>query len=150
MLYEQIDKDYLAAYKAHQNDKVGVLRLLKAAVKNRLVELKRPGGTLDDAEMLDVIIKQAKQRQDSMEQYKACNRPDLADKEALELEILSAYLPKHLSTAELNEAIAAAIAETGASSAREMGKVISLIMGKYKGQVDGKEVSAMVKQALSK
>lgn len=147
-LAERLNQDYLAAYKAHEAEKVGVLRLLKTAITNRLVELKKPGGTLDDDEILDLILKQAKQRKDSIEQYTQAKRQDLADKEAAELRILEEYLPKPLTEAELEEAIRLAMEETGASSPQEMGKVMGVIMAKYKGRVDGKAVSAMTRQKL--
>ncbi|MCI7568181.1 GatB/YqeY domain-containing protein [Desulfovibrio sp.] len=149
-LFEQIDKDYIQAYKAKDAVRLGVLRLLKTAVKNKLVDLCRPGGTLDDGEMMDLIIKESKQRQDSIEQYRAANRNDLADKEAAELVVLQGYLPKPLSEEELTAVIDAAIAETGASSPRDMGKVISAVMAAHKGRVDGKVLSAAVKARLSK
>lgn len=149
-LFEQIDKDYVQAYKAKDAVRLSVLRLLKTAVKNRLVELRRPGGTLSDEEMMDVIIKEGKQRQDSIEQYTAAGRSDLADKEAAELVVLQSYLPKPLSEEELTAVIDAAIAETGAASPRDMGKVISAVMAAHKGRVDGKVLSAAVKARLSK
>ena len=123
-LFETIEKDYVQAYKAKDAVRLTVLRLLKTAVKNRLVDLCRPGGTLDDAEMLDLIIKEGKQRQDSIEQYTSAGRQDLADKEAAELAVIQGYLPKPLTEEELTALIDATIAEVGATSPREMGKVI--------------------------
>lgn len=148
-LAERIEKDYIAAYKAKEQLKLDVLRLLKTAAKNLLVELKRPGGALTDEEMLGVLIKQGKQRQDSIEQYRAASRPDLADKEAAELAILQEYLPKPLTREELEAATDKAIHSMGASTPQDMGKVISAIMASYKGQVDGKHLSAIVRQRLS-
>lgn len=148
-LYDQIEDEYLKAYKAHENEKVGVLRLLKSAVKNRLVELKRPGGTLNDPEMLDVILKQARQRLDSIEQYKAAGRDDLAGKEAAELEILQTWLPKQLSQAELAEVIGKIITATGAVGNRDMGKVMKELSANYAGRYDGKEASTLVREMLS-
>lgn len=148
-LFDRIEKEYITAYKAKDAVRLGVLRLLKTSVKNKLVELKRPGDSLSDAEMLDVIIKESKQRQDSIEQYGAANRPDLAEKEAAELAILQEYLPKALSAEELAHIIEATVTELGASSPRDMGKVISAIMAAHKGQVDGKALSEAVKQRLS-
>ena len=144
-LFETIEKDYVQAYKAKDAVRLTVLRLLKTAVKNRLVDLCRPGGTLDDAEMLDLIIKEGKQRQDSIEQYTTAGRQDLADKEAAELAVIQSYLPKPLTEEELTALIDATIAEVGATSPREMGKVISAIMAGHKGRVDGKALSAAVK-----
>ena len=149
-LFEQIEKDYIQAYKAKDSVRLTVLRLLKTAVKNKLVDLCRPGGTLDDGEMMDLIIKEGKQRQDSIEQYTAAGRNDLADKEAAELVVLQSYLPKPLTEEELTAVIDAAIAETGAASPRDMGKVISAVMAAHKGRVDGKVLSAAVKARLAK
>ena len=148
-LFEQIDKDYVQAYKAKDAVRVGVLRLLKTAVKNRLVDLRRPGGTLSDEEMLDVIIKEGKQRQDSIEQYTAVGRTDLADKEAAELAIIQDYLPKALSPEELSQLIDTTISAVGATTPRDMGKVISAIMATHKGRVDGKALSEAVKARLA-
>ena len=141
-LFETIEKDYVQAYKAKDAVRLTVLRLLKTAVKNRLVDLCRPGGTLDDAEMLDLIIKEGKQRQDSIEQYTSAGRQDLADKEAAELAVIQSYLPKPLTEEELTALI-------DATSPREMGKVISAIMATHKGRVDGKALSAAVKARLT-
>lgn len=148
-LSEQIEKEYIQAYKAKDSVRLAVLRLLKTAAKNRLVEFKRPGGALSDAEMLDVIIKEGKQRQDSIEQYTAANRADLADKEAAELKILQEYLPKALSREELVEIIETTITELQAAAPKDMGRVISAIMAAHKGRVDGKILSEAVKKRLS-
>lgn len=148
-LNERIELEYIQAYKAKQQLKLDVLRLLKTAIKNLLVEYRRPGGSLDDAEVMDVLLRQAKQRQDSIEQYRAADRHDLADKEAAELSILQEYLPTPLSSEELLAVIDAAIAETQASKPQDMGKVMARIMEQYKGRVDGKELSATVRKRLS-
>ncbi len=149
-LNERIEKDYITAYKAKEQLKLDVLRLLKTAAKNLLVELRRSGGSLDDAEMMDVLLRQAKQRQDSIVQFNEAGRPDLAEKEAAELEILQEYLPKPLTAEELAAAIDQAIADTGAQSPQEMGKVMNAIMASYKGRVDGKSLSTTVRERLSK
>ena len=148
-LTEQIDNDYVEAYKAKDALRVSVLRMVKTAAKNRLVELRRPGGTLDDDELLDVFIKEAKQRQDSIEQYTTAGRPDLAEKEAQELAILTHYLPKKLSPEELDAAVNAAVEDLGATGPRDMGRVISAITTAFQGRADGKEVAAAVKKRLS-
>ena len=142
---EQIDKDYIQAYKAKDQVKLGTLRLLKTAAKNRQVELMRP---LEDDDYMDVLLREVKQRQDSIEQYTSAGRQDLADKEAAELAVIQGYLPKPLTEEELTALIDATIAEVGATSPREMGKVISAIMATHKGRVDGKAVSAAVKARL--
>lgn len=145
-LSTRIEQDYIAAYKAKDTLRVGVLRLLKTAAKNLQVELMRP---ITDEELATVIQKQAKQRQDSIEQYSAANRPDLAAKEADELAILKEYLPEPLSAAELDAAIENVVAELGVTNMSGMGKVIKAVMDGYKGRVDGKAVSAAVKARLS-
>lgn len=147
-LFDQIEKDYILAYKAKDSVRLTVLRLLKTAVKNRLVDLRRPGGSLSDEEMMDVIIKEGKQRQDSIEQYTAAQRPDLAEKEAAELVVLKEYLPKALSQEELLSLVESTITGLGATSPKDMGRVISAIMAGHKGQVDGKALSEAVKKRL--
>ena len=113
------------------------------------MDLRRPGGSLSDEEMLDVIIKEGKQRQDSIEQYTAAKRADLAEKEAAELRILQEYLPKALSPEELTEIIETTVTELQAATPKDMGRVISAVMGSYKGRVDGKALSEAVKKRLS-
>ena len=148
-LSERIEKDYISAYKAKEQAKLNVLRLLKTAAKNLLVELKRNHEMLDDTEMLDVILRQAKQRQDSILQFTDAGRQDLANKEATELAILQEYLPKALSQEELKEVISQAIEETHAQSPKDMGKVMNYIMATYKGRVDGKSLSDTIRKRLS-
>lgn len=148
-LADKLSQDYIAAYKTHDTAKLDVLRLLKTAITNRLVELKQSGGKLDDNEIMSLVFKQAKQRKDSIEQYGAAGRKDLADKETAELHILEEYLPKQLTGAEMQAAVMEAIKETGAACPQEMGKVMGAIMAKYKGRVDGKAVSALIRQMLA-
>ncbi len=139
---EKIDKDYLEAYKAHEKTRLGTLRLLKTAAKNRQVELMRP---LTDEDYMDVLLKQAKQRQDSIEQYRNAGRDDLADAEAAELEVLRDYLPKALSSEELEAVVTRAVEPLLDGGMKMMGKAIQAIMTEYKGRVDGKAVSDAVK-----
>ncbi len=139
---EKIDKDYLEAYKAHEKTRLGTLRLLKTAAKNRQVELMRP---LTDEDYLDVLLKQAKQRQDSIEQYRNAGRNDLADAEAAELEVLRDYLPQTLSPEELDAAVTRAVEPLLDGGMKMMGKAIQAVMAAYKGRVDGKTVSDAVK-----
>lgn len=145
-LASKIETDFITAYKAKDALRLSVLRMLKTALKNQQVELKRE---LNDDEILDVIAKQAKQRQDAIDQFTQANRQDLADKEADELVILKEYLPEALSADELAQAIDAAIAEVGAQGMQDMGKVMQAIMQQYKGRVDGKALSGQVRQRLS-
>lgn len=148
-LGKRLNEDYLNAYKSKDSVRVSVLRLLKTAITNRLVELKLPGGSLDDSEIMELLLKQAKQRKDSIEQYLAAKREDLAHKEEQELAILEEYLPRPLDTEALNSALDAAISEVGATGPQDMGRVIGLIMARYKGQVDGKQVSSLAREKLT-
>ncbi len=142
---EQIDKDYIQAYKAKDQVKLGTLRLLKTAAKNRQVELMRP---LEDNDYMDVLLRELKQRQDSIEQYNAANRPDLAEREAAEAAVLQSYLPAQLSEEELAEVVEKTVAPLLDGGMKNMGRAISAIMAEYKGRVDGKAVSAAVKARL--
>ena len=145
-LSERIEKDYVTAFKAKKTDEVAVLRMLKAAVKNKQVELRRE---LADNEILDVVAKQVKQRLESIEQFRAAGRIDLAEIEERELLILRAYLPTALSPAQLEEAVTATIHTLAASGMKDMGKVMNAILGEHAGRVDGKELSALVRAKLS-
>lgn len=145
-LSERIEKDYVAAFKAKRTDEVAVLRMLKAAVKNKQVELRRE---LADNEILDVVAKQVKQRQESIDQFRAAGRVDLAEIEERELLILRTYLPTALSPAELEEAVSMTIQALGASGMKDMGRVMNAILAEYAGRIDGKELSALVRARLS-
>jgi len=145
-LSERIEKDYVTAFKAKKTDEVAVLRMLKAAVKNKQVELRRE---LADNEILDVVAKQVKQRQESIDQFRAAGRIDLAEIEEREHLILRAYLPTALSVQELEEAVTMTIQNLGASGMKDMGKVMNAILGEHAGRVDGKELSALVRAKLS-
>ncbi len=145
---EKIEKEYLEAYKAKDKNRLETLRLLKTAAKNRQVELKQSLIPLSDDEYMTVLLRQVKQRQESIELYRNANRHDLADKEQAELEILQEYLPKQLSEEELKDVIEKACQPYLAEGMKAMGKVIKSIMDEYKGQVDGKLVSEAVKARL--
>ncbi len=145
-LQERIESDFIAAYKNKDTDLVAVLRMLKAAAKNRQVDLQRP---LTDDEVLDLVLKQIKQRQESIDMYSKADRDELAAKEAAELELLRAYQPQPLSVDELAKLIKAVVAEQGATSIKDMGRVIQAIMNTHKGRVDGKAVSELVRNRLS-
>ena len=145
-LSERLEKDYVTAFKAKKTDEVAVLRMLKAAVKNKQVELRRE---LTDNEILDVVAKQVKQRQESIDQFRAAGRIDLAEIEEREHLILRTYLPTALSAAELEAAVASTIQTLGASGMKDMGKVMNAILGEHAGCVDGKELSALVRAKLS-
>ncbi len=145
-LSARLEKDYLTAFKAKKTDEVAVLRMLKAAVKNKQVDLRRE---LTDSEVLDVVAKQVKQRQESIDQFRAAGRNDLAEIEEREHLILRAYLPTALSEQELEEAVTTTIQNLGASGMKDMGKVMNAILGEHAGRVDGKELSALVRAKLS-
>ncbi len=145
-LAARIEKDFLAAYKAKDELTVSVLRMLKTAVKNRQVELMRPP---TDEEVLAVVAKQVKQRQESVEQFQAAGRAEMAAKEAAEQVVLEGYLPTRLTAEELAALVDEVIAATGAAGMKDMGKVMSAAMAKAAGRADGKLLSSMVKARLS-
>jgi uncharacterized protein YqeY len=127
--------------------RLGALRMLKAALMNKEVER---GRALDDAEGLQVVASLVKQRKDSIEQFTKGGRQDLADKEAAEIRVLETYLPPAADPAVIDRAVTDAISDTGATSAKDMGKVMKAAMARLTGQsVDGKAVSELVRQRLS-
>ncbi len=146
---ERINEDLKQAMKAGDKPRISTLRLINAAIKAADIEA-RPSGKdkISDAEILSVLAKMVKQRRDSIEQYKAGNRQDLVDQEAAEIAIIEGYLPKQLGEAEMEKAIAAVIAETGATGAKDMGKVMAALKEKYAGQLDPSKSSQIVKRLL--
>jgi hypothetical protein len=126
--------------------RLSTLRLLSAAVKNREIEVLRE---LDDDEVREVAVKEAKRRKEAIEAYEVGGRLELADKEKAELELLQVYLPEQLSEAEVDALIEEAVALTGASSMKEMGKVMGAVMAKAKGKADGTQIQAKVRARLS-
>jgi hypothetical protein len=145
-LPEQIDADLKDAMRAKDAGKLAVLRGLKSALKYAAIE--KSDAALDDAAAVQVIRKQVKQRQDSIESFEKGGRPELAAKEKEELEILNAYLPKGLSAEELSALVREAIAEVGATSKAQMGAVMKALQGKVAGRADGKTLSAEVQRQL--
>ena len=146
-LKEQIISDMTAAMKSQDAARTSTLRMVKAAIMNRE---KEGGGELTDEDVQKLLRSQLKQRRDSVEQYEKANRPDLADKEQAEISIIEAYLPQSASQEEIDNAVAAAIAETGASSMKDMGGVMKAAMAKLAGKsADGKMVSETVKAKLA-
>ena len=146
---EQIDHDLKEAMKAKAVDKLSVLRLLKAAIKNAAIEKGGQAGVLDNTEATAVIRKQVKQRQDSIEGFVKGNRPELADKERAEIDVLNTYLPQALSPDELGRLINDAIAETGATTKAQMGVVMKALQTKVAGRADGKTLSQAVQARLA-
>jgi uncharacterized protein YqeY len=143
---EQISRDIANAMRSKETVRLGALRMAKAALMNREVER---GRALDDAESKQVIASLIKQRRDSIEQFTSGGRTDLAEKEAAEIVALETYLPPALDAAALEALVADAIAETGASGAKDLGKVMKAVMPKLAGQtVDGKLVNEIVRKKL--
>jgi uncharacterized protein len=147
-LIELISKDLTDAMKTKDELRLSVLRMVKSALKNKEIEKIRP---LDDAESLQVLQTLVKQRRESVEQFTRGGRQDLADKETKEIAIIEKYLPAGASDAEMNAAIEAAIAETGANSPKQMGAVIKAARAKLEGKrLDGKVFSDRVRERLAK
>ena len=145
-LKARIQDDMKAAMKAKEAQRLGAIRLLLAAVKQREVDERKD---LSDAEIASVIEKMIKQRRDSISQFQAANRQDLVAGETFELNLLSGYLPQQLTDAEIAAEVAAAMAQTGAKSAADMGKVMGVLKGKLAGRADLAKVSAQVKAKLA-
>ena len=145
-LKDNLQADIVAAMKARETNKLATLRLLSAAIKQREVDSQT---TLDDAAVIAVIEKACKQRRESIAQYQEANRQDLVEVEQYELNIISTYLPAQMSDDEINQAVADAIAQTGASSMQDMGKVMGVLKSTLAGKADMSKVSALLKTQLS-
>ena len=146
-LKDRINEDMKAAMRAGEAAKRDAVRLLLAAIKQKEVDER---ATLEDAAIVSVIDKLLKQRRDSITQYEAAGRQDLAEGEKFELDVLSAYMPAGLSAEEVAAAINAAVAESGATGPADMGKVMGILKPKLAGRADMTEVSKQVKAALTK
>jgi uncharacterized protein YqeY len=146
-LAEQINQDLTAAMKAKEQLRLSVLRMMKAALKNKQVELGKP---VDDAQAIAVFRTLLKQHHESVEQFRKGGREDLATQELAEIKILEAYLPAAVSDQEIDSAVAAAIRETGASGLQDLGKVMKAVMAQLAGKnADGKRVNEKVRARLS-
>ena len=145
-LKDQITEDMKTAMRAKDTARLGTVRLLLAAMKQKEVDERV---VLADADILGIIDKMVKQRRESIAQFEKAGRNDLADGEKAEIVVLTAYLPQQLSEAEVAKEIEAAIAETGASGAKEMGKVMGLLKSRLAGRTDMGKVSGLVKAKLS-
>ncbi|KAG1319427.1 hypothetical protein G6F63_014743 [Rhizopus arrhizus] len=143
---QQLTEDMKAAMKAGEKHKLGVIRLINAAIKQREVDERIE---LDDTAVIAVLDKMVKQRKDSVSQFEAANREDLAEIERAEIVVIEAYLPAKMGEAEIVAAIQAAIAETGASGPADMGKLMGALKPKLAGQADMGLVSKLVKQQLA-
>src|SRR5207302_917448 len=140
----RIDEDLKEAMKARQAERLGVVRMLKSALKNAAIEKGGIDFVLDDATALAVVRKELKKRHDAIEGYEKGNRPELAAKEKAEAEILSAYLPKPLTPEEVSALVAQCVADAGATSKAQMGAVMKLANERAAGRADGKTLSAAV------
>lgn len=146
-LSDRLTEDLKFAMKSRDQLRMDVIRMIKAAVLNKEVELKRD---LDDAEMSRVMTTLVKQRRESIEQFEKAQRTELAAKERKEIEIIESYLPRPLSPQELEAIVASAVTETGSRSLKDMGTVMKVVMARLVGQsIDGKQVSDLVKSRLS-
>lgn len=146
-LKDQIINDMTAAMKAKDAARTSTLRMIKAAIMNRE---KEGGGSVTDEDVLKLLRSQVKQRRDSVEQYQKAGRQELADKETAEIAVIESYLPQAASEAEVEQAVSEAIAETGATSMKEMGAVMKAVMPKLAGKnADGRAVSETVKKKLA-
>jgi uncharacterized protein YqeY len=145
-LKERITDDMKAAMRSGEKERLGVIRMITSAIKQREVDERI---TLDDSQVLSVLEKMIKQRNESLVQFQAGNRQDLVEKETAEIKLLQAYLPAQLSAAEIDELIAEAVAATGAASIKDMGKVMAIIKTKAQGRADMASVGAKIKARLS-
>jgi uncharacterized protein YqeY len=145
-LKERVQEDMKAAMRAGEKDRLGTVRLILAAIKQREVDERV---VLDDSQVLSILEKMGKQRRESIAQFEAGGRADLVAKENAELAVISAYLPTALSAEELDALIRAAIAQTGAASIKDMGKVMAIIKSKAQGRADMASVGARIKAILS-
>jgi uncharacterized protein len=145
-LKERITDDMKAAMRSGEKERLGVIRMITSAIKQREVDERI---TLDDAQVLSVLEKMIKQRKESLVQFQAGNRQDLVDKESAEITLLQGYMPSQLSDADIDGLINDAIAASGAGSIKDMGKVMAIIKGKAQGRADMAAVGAKIKARLS-
>jgi uncharacterized protein len=146
---EQFTKELKEAMKAGNKRRVDTIRLINAALKDRDIEARGQGKTVSDEEILALLQKLVKSRQESADIYEKAGRTDLATQEREEIAVIQSFLPQPLSDADVEAAITAAIAETGAASIKDMGKVVAALKGKYAGRIDFAKASALVKAKLT-
>lgn len=145
-LSERLNDDMKQAMKDQNKFRLSVLRMIRSSIKNLEIERRRP---LDDQEVLDILNRELKQRKESLQEFEKAGRNDLADTLKAEIEIIAEYMPKPLSEQELESIVKQTIAEVGASSKADMGKVMGALMPKVKGRADGKLVNQLVQQLLA-
>jgi len=144
----RIDQEIKAAMLARETAKLGVLRMLKAALMNAAIEKHGAGGALDDSDALSIVRKEIKKRQDSVEGFEKGGRKEMADNERAEIELLNVYLPQALSADVLSALVRDAIAEAGATSKQQMGAVMKIANAKASGRADGRALSTEVQKQL--
>lgn len=145
----KLQQELTTSMLARNELKTSVLRMLISAINYYEIQKGGAGYSASEEDIISVIGSQAKQRRDSIEEYKKANRPELADKEQKELEILQTYMPAQMSEEEIKKLVSEAVSQTGASTIQDMGKVMGALMPKVKGKADGSLVSNLVKQALA-
>ncbi|WP_456342447.1 GatB/YqeY domain-containing protein [Thermovibrio sp.] len=145
-LKERLKEDMKAALKAKDKEKLSVIRMLQALIKNAEIDKR---GELTDEEIVSLLMKYAKQRRESIELYEKGGRQDLVEKEKRELQIVESYLPKQMSEEEIRELVKKVIEEVGATSPKDMGKVMQAVMPKVKGRADGSLVNKIVRELLA-
>ena len=144
-MVEQLEKDMIAAMKAGEKEKLTVIRMVKAALKQEQIDHKKE---INDELLIDVVNKQIKMRKDSIAEFEKANRTDLVDKTQSEIDILTTYLPEQLSTEEVEKIINDIFEEVKPEGMKDMGKVMGLAQGKLKGKADMKEVSTIIRNKL--
>ncbi|MFK7693449.1 GatB/YqeY domain-containing protein [Paenibacillus sp. HJGM_3] len=145
-LSERLNEDMKQSMRNQDKFKLSVIRMVRSAIKNVEIDMKR---TLDDNEVLDILSREVKQRKDSLQEFQKAGREDLVDNLKQEIDIITAYLPQQLTEEEINVIVQQTIQETGASSKAEIGKVMAALMPKVKGRADGKLVNQAVQKLLS-
>jgi uncharacterized protein YqeY len=146
-LRDKISEDLISAMKSKEAERLSVLRMMKAAVKNREIELRRE---LEDDQVVQVLLTLVRQRKDSIEQFIKGSRLDLADKEAAEIKVIEKYLPAFVTDEEIGNVIEAVLAEIGSPSLKDMGRIMKACMARFSGRpVDGSKVSELVKAKLA-
>ena len=144
-LMDQLTADMKTAMKAHDKDRLAVIRMARGAVRQKEIDGKKK---LDDNDIIAVLSKEVKMRRDSIDEFKKGNRQDLVDKTQAEIDVLMSYLPQQMSEDEVKKLVEEAVAQTGAKTMKDMGKVMGVLMPKVKGRADGKMVNNLVRAHL--
>ncbi len=144
-IQDQLNNDMKVAMKAQDKTKLSVIRMILSSIRNAEIEKKAP---LTDDQVLDILVREQKQRKDSLVEFTKGNREDLATKEAAEIEIIEEYLPEQLTEAEVREIVAAIISEVGATTKADIGKVMGRVMPAVKGRADGKTINRIVQEFI--